>query len=77
MESVSFPLLKHHTKSIVRSLIAFKFACEGRKLVLPSIAALPLLMAYAGHTTIMIPKPLVQYIGTEILDLGNCGVVIV
>nr|GEV39805.1 UDP-N-acetylglucosamine--dolichyl-phosphate N-acetylglucosaminephosphotransferase-like [Tanacetum cinerariifolium] len=40
------------------------------KLVLPSIAALPLLMAYAGHTTIMIPKPLVQYIGTEILDLG-------
>ncbi|KAK9072123.1 hypothetical protein SSX86_008555 [Deinandra increscens subsp. villosa] len=40
------------------------------KLVLPSIAALPLLMAYAGHTTIMIPKPLVEYVGTEILDLG-------
>ncbi|CAI5468596.1 unnamed protein product [Closterium sp. Yama58-4] len=28
------------------------------KLVLPSIAALPLLMAYSGHTTIVIPKPL-------------------
>lgn len=40
------------------------------KLVLPSIAALPLLMAYAGHTTILIPKPLVPYIGLEILDLG-------
>ncbi|XP_031102122.1 UDP-N-acetylglucosamine--dolichyl-phosphate N-acetylglucosaminephosphotransferase-like isoform X1 [Ipomoea triloba] len=39
------------------------------KLVLPSIAALPLLMAYAGHTTIVIPKPLVQYVGLEILDL--------
>ncbi|KAJ7976706.1 UDP-N-acetylglucosamine--dolichyl-phosphate N-acetylglucosaminephosphotransferase [Quillaja saponaria] len=40
------------------------------KLVLPSIAALPLLMAYAGHTTIIIPKPLVPYVGIEILDLG-------
>ncbi|XP_076884376.1 uncharacterized protein LOC143533467 [Bidens hawaiensis] len=40
------------------------------KLVLPTIAALPLLMAYAGHTTIMIPKPLVEYVGIEILDLG-------
>ncbi|XP_075512804.1 uncharacterized protein LOC142548399 [Primulina tabacum] len=40
------------------------------KLVLPSIAALPLLMAYAGHTTIVIPKPLVPYIGLEIIDLG-------
>ncbi|XP_051143151.1 uncharacterized protein LOC127259676 [Andrographis paniculata] len=40
------------------------------KLVLPSIAALPLLMAYAGHTSIVIPKPLVPYIGLEILDLG-------
>ncbi|KAE9455913.1 hypothetical protein C3L33_12191, partial [Rhododendron williamsianum] len=40
------------------------------KLVLPSIAALPLLMAYAGHTTIVIPKPLVPYLGLEILDLG-------
>ncbi|KAG8372027.1 hypothetical protein BUALT_Bualt12G0024000 [Buddleja alternifolia] len=40
------------------------------KLVLPSIAALPLLMAYAGHTTIIIPKPLVPYIGLDILDLG-------
>ncbi|KAK1397466.1 UDP-N-acetylglucosamine--dolichyl-phosphate N-acetylglucosaminephosphotransferase [Heracleum sosnowskyi] len=40
------------------------------KLVLPSIAALPLLMAYAGHTTIIIPKPVVSYVGVEILDLG-------
>ncbi|KAL3534435.1 hypothetical protein ACH5RR_002896 [Cinchona calisaya] len=39
------------------------------KLVLPSVAALPLLMAYAGHTTIIIPKPLVQYFG-ENIDLG-------
>ncbi|OAY43240.1 UDP-N-acetylglucosamine--dolichyl-phosphate N-acetylglucosaminephosphotransferase [Manihot esculenta] len=40
------------------------------KLLLPSIAALPLLMAYAGHTTILIPKPLVPYVGHDILDLG-------
>lgn len=40
------------------------------KLVLPSIAALPLLMAYAGHTTIVIPKPLIPYVGLELLDLG-------
>ncbi|XP_020275109.1 UDP-N-acetylglucosamine--dolichyl-phosphate N-acetylglucosaminephosphotransferase-like [Asparagus officinalis] len=40
------------------------------KLVLPSFAALPLLMAYAGHTTIIIPKPLIQYIGVAVLDLG-------
>ncbi|XP_047321888.1 UDP-N-acetylglucosamine--dolichyl-phosphate N-acetylglucosaminephosphotransferase-like [Impatiens glandulifera] len=40
------------------------------KLLLPSIAALPLLMAYAGHTTILIPKPIVPYVGHEILDLG-------
>ncbi|XP_021724211.1 UDP-N-acetylglucosamine--dolichyl-phosphate N-acetylglucosaminephosphotransferase-like [Chenopodium quinoa] len=40
------------------------------KLVLPFIAALPLLMAYAGHTTVVIPKPLIPYVGLEILDLG-------
>ncbi|XP_043696266.1 UDP-N-acetylglucosamine--dolichyl-phosphate N-acetylglucosaminephosphotransferase-like [Telopea speciosissima] len=40
------------------------------KLLLPSFAALPLLMAYAGHTTIIIPKPLIPYVGLEILDLG-------
>ncbi|KAL8142972.1 hypothetical protein V2J09_016004 [Rumex salicifolius] len=40
------------------------------KLVLPSFAALPLLMAYAGHTTIVIPKPLVPFLGLDILDLG-------
>ncbi|KAL6557441.1 hypothetical protein OROMI_017791 [Orobanche minor] len=43
---------------------------RNRKIVLPSIAALALLMAYAGHTTIVIPKPLVPHIGIEILDLG-------
>ncbi|ESQ52869.1 hypothetical protein EUTSA_v10016688mg [Eutrema salsugineum] len=42
-----------------------------RKLVLPSFATLPLLMAYAGHTTIVIPKPLVAYVGLEVLDLGR------
>uniref|UniRef100_A0A1J3HLE8 UDP-N-acetylglucosamine--dolichyl-phosphate N-acetylglucosaminephosphotransferase n=1 Tax=Noccaea caerulescens TaxID=107243 RepID=A0A1J3HLE8_NOCCA len=41
------------------------------KLLLPSFATLPLLMAYAGHTTIVIPKPLVSYIGLEVLDLGR------
>ncbi|GAB2295542.1 hypothetical protein Dimus_029706 [Dionaea muscipula] len=40
------------------------------KLLLPSFAALPLLMAYAGHTTIIIPKPLIPYVGQEVLDLG-------
>ncbi|KAH6832606.1 UDP-glcnac-adolichol phosphate glcnac-1-p-transferase [Perilla frutescens var. hirtella] len=40
------------------------------KLVLPSVAALPLLMAYAGHTSIIIPKPLVPHVGVEVLDLG-------
>uniref|UniRef100_A0A1D1YJY2 UDP-N-acetylglucosamine--dolichyl-phosphate N-acetylglucosaminephosphotransferase n=1 Tax=Anthurium amnicola TaxID=1678845 RepID=A0A1D1YJY2_9ARAE len=40
------------------------------KLLLPSFAALPLLMAYAGHTSIVIPKPLVPYVGVKILDLG-------
>ncbi|KAK6927660.1 Glycosyl transferase, family 4, partial [Dillenia turbinata] len=35
-----------------------------------SCAALPLLMAYAGHTTIIIPKPLIPYVGLEVLDLG-------
>ncbi|KAG2683557.1 hypothetical protein I3760_10G035800 [Carya illinoinensis] len=40
------------------------------KLLLPSFATLPLLMAYAGHTTIVIPKPLIPYLGPEVLDLG-------
>ncbi|XP_068661852.1 uncharacterized protein [Aristolochia californica] len=40
------------------------------KLLLPSFAALPLLMAYAGHTTIIIPKPLIPYVGVDLLDLG-------
>ncbi|KAL5101922.1 hypothetical protein RYX36_006249, partial [Vicia faba] len=50
----------------------FNFTADSnnRKVLLPSIAALPLLMAYAGHTTIVIQKPLVPHIGIEILDLG-------
>ncbi|XP_021748543.1 UDP-N-acetylglucosamine--dolichyl-phosphate N-acetylglucosaminephosphotransferase-like [Chenopodium quinoa] len=40
------------------------------KLVLPLVAALPLLMAYTGHTTIVIPKPLIPHLGFESLDLG-------
>ncbi|XP_024191185.1 UDP-N-acetylglucosamine--dolichyl-phosphate N-acetylglucosaminephosphotransferase isoform X1 [Rosa chinensis] len=32
--------------------------------------SLPLLVAYAGHTTIIIPKPLVPYVGLEVWDLG-------
>ncbi|KAJ7556681.1 hypothetical protein O6H91_05G093400 [Diphasiastrum complanatum] len=40
------------------------------KLLLPSVAALPLLMAYAGHTTIVVPKPLRATLGIEVLDLG-------
>ena len=53
--------------------INFKILLEivkSRKLILPSFAALALLMAYAGHTTIIIPKPLVPYVGLKILDLG-------
>ncbi|SPT16542.1 unnamed protein product [Triticum aestivum] len=40
------------------------------KLLLPTIAALPLLMAYAGGTSIIIPKPLATYVGVEVLELG-------
>lgn len=40
------------------------------KLLLPSFAALPLLMAYAGGTSVLIPKPLQGVAGFEILDLG-------
>eukprot|EP00850_Spirogloea_muscicola_P022795 SM000312S11988 [mRNA] locus=s312:5753:8800:+ [translate_table: standard] len=40
------------------------------KLVLPSFAALPLVMAYAGHTTIVVPKPLRAWLAVEVVDLG-------
>ncbi|CAN6219813.1 unnamed protein product [Urochloa humidicola] len=40
------------------------------KLALPTIAALPLLMAYAGGTSIIIPKPLTHYVGLKVLELG-------
>ncbi|XP_062117901.1 uncharacterized protein LOC133831558 [Humulus lupulus] len=40
------------------------------KLILPSFAALVLLMAYAGHTTIIVPKPFIPYFGQEVLHLG-------
>jgi hypothetical protein len=45
---------------------------ENSKLLLPTIAALPLLMAYAGGTSIIIPKPISPYIGVEVLELGMC-----
>ncbi|KAF5182751.1 Udp-n-acetylglucosamine--dolichyl-phosphate n-acetylglucosaminephosphotransferase [Thalictrum thalictroides] len=41
------------------------------KLLLPSIATLPLIMAYAGGTTIIIPKPLIPFVGLPDLDLGK------
>lgn len=41
------------------------------KLLLPTIAALPLLMAYAGGTSIIVPKPLASYVGLEVLELGG------
>ncbi|EAZ05022.1 hypothetical protein OsI_27203 [Oryza sativa Indica Group] len=41
------------------------------KLLLPTIAALPLLMAYAGGTSISIPKPLTSYVGVAVLELGS------
>ncbi|KAJ1702414.1 hypothetical protein LUZ63_002193 [Rhynchospora breviuscula] len=40
------------------------------KLVLPFFAALPLVTAYAGHTSIIIPKHLVPFVGLSVLDLG-------
>ncbi|KAF8679022.1 hypothetical protein HU200_045774 [Digitaria exilis] len=40
------------------------------KLALPTIASLPLLMAYAGGTSIIIPKPLSPYVGLTVLELG-------
>ncbi|MCO5562630.1 hypothetical protein L7F22_016258 [Adiantum nelumboides] len=40
------------------------------KLLVPSFAALPLLMAYAGGTTVLVPKPLQGFIGFDILNLG-------
>ncbi|EAZ40970.1 hypothetical protein OsJ_25452 [Oryza sativa Japonica Group] len=41
------------------------------KLLLPTIAALPLLMAYAGGTSVSIPKPLTSYVGVAVLELGS------
>ncbi|KAL6896951.1 hypothetical protein ACP4OV_007523 [Aristida adscensionis] len=41
------------------------------KLLLPTIAALPLLMAYAGGTSIIIPKPIAPYVGVAVLELGS------
>jgi len=37
-------------------------SAQGRKLISPSFAALPLLMAYAGHTAIVISEPLIPYV---------------
>jgi UDP-N-acetylglucosamine--dolichyl-phosphate N-acetylglucosaminephosphotransferase len=40
------------------------------KLVLPTIASIPLLVAYSGSTTIIIPKFLYKIVGFHDLDLG-------
>eukprot|EP00899_Mesostigma_viride_P006882 jgi/Mesvir1/16195/Mv08457-RA.1 len=40
------------------------------KLLLPSVAALPLLMAYSGGTSVLLPKPLRGLLGVEVLALG-------
>ncbi len=40
------------------------------KLILPTIATLPLLMAYSGATYIVLPKPLVWFLGLSGLELG-------
>ena len=40
------------------------------KLLLPAITSLPLLLAYTGSTTIIIPKPLQHYLGLS-MDLGG------
>lgn len=62
-------LLSCNSKIILTCLLLF--VVKSRKLLLPSFAALPLLMAYAGHTTIIIPKPLIPYLGMDVLDLGK------
>lgn len=50
--------------------IILEWSVFNRKLLLPTIAALPLLMAYVGGTSISIPKPLTSYVGVAVLELG-------
>jgi UDP-N-acetylglucosamine--dolichyl-phosphate N-acetylglucosaminephosphotransferase len=53
------------------------------KLILPMVAAMPLLVSYSGKTDIAIPKPLkalLQYGGCDVLSLaltqyGECDVI--
>jgi len=40
------------------------------KLVLPTIASIPLLIAYSGSTSILLPKFVSGFLGTNIIDLG-------
>jgi UDP-N-acetylglucosamine--dolichyl-phosphate N-acetylglucosaminephosphotransferase len=40
------------------------------KLVLPTIASLPLLMVYSGSTYLLIPKIFQGFLG-KIIDIGN------
>lgn len=40
------------------------------KLVLPTVATLPIIAAYTGTTVILVPKPLREYLGCDLLDLG-------
>jgi UDP-N-acetylglucosamine--dolichyl-phosphate N-acetylglucosaminephosphotransferase len=45
-------------------------SCSWRyKLLLPPIASLSLLLAYAGSTTVIVPQPLRQWLGGSV-DLG-------
>lgn len=40
------------------------------KLILPTLATLPLLMAYNGLTSIVVPRPFRALVGTNIVELG-------
>ena len=42
------------------------------KMILPALAALPLLLSYAGSTTILVPRPIRRLLGddSDLLELG-------
>ncbi|KAI7998344.1 hypothetical protein LOK49_LG10G02223 [Camellia lanceoleosa] len=69
--SICFMILLGYVNDVLDVPWRVFLTLKNRKLLLPSIAALPLLMAYAGHPTIVIPKPLIPYLGLEVLDLGK------
>ncbi len=41
------------------------------KLVLPTIASFPLLVAYNGSTSILVPNFLTDYLGLKLINLGK------